>query len=336
MTELTATAGTLPAHAEVFSFDEPTAVMDRAELFDFFELMHNGRWYDPPVAPSHLAKLFEASPHHSSAIYAKRNILLSTFIPSRMMDAATFSASCLDLLVFGDAYLERRMAINRRPLKLQHSLSMYTRVGTNPGQHWFVQNYAAPFEFAPDSVFHLREPDLRQEIYGRPQYLAAIQSLLLDDAATVFRRRYYANGSHAGFILYINDALHESTDIEAIKAALRDSRGKGNFRNFFIYSPNGKNDGVKLIPISEVASKDDFKAIKETSRNDILAAHRVPPQLLGLVPNNTGGFGKASEAAEVFVANELLPLQIMFRQINDWVGEEVVSFRPYVIGQPKP
>lgn len=331
MTDMTASAGTLPAHAEMFAIDDPVAVLDRSEIFEMFEMHHNGMWYEPPVAYSHLAKLFDAAPHHSSAIYVKRNVLLSTFIPHRLLDARTFSAMCLDLLVFGNGHVERRRAINGRPLTLRHSLTYYTRAGVEPGQYWFVQNYATPFAFAPDSVFHLREPDLRQEIYGRPQYLSAIQSLLLSDAATVFRRRYYINGSHAGFILYINDPLHESTDVEAIKRGLRESRGTGNFKNFFIYSPNGKNDGVKLIPISEIASKDDFGKVKETSRDDILAAHRVPPQLLGVIPTNTGGFGKVSEAAEVFVANELMPLQVMFQQLNEWVGDEVVRFRPYTI-----
>ena len=31
-----------------------------------------------------------------------------------------------------------------------------------------------------------------------------------------------------------------------------------------------------------------FLNIKDVTRDDILAAHRVPPQLLGVVPKNTG------------------------------------------------
>lgn len=317
---------------ESFSWEEPSPILDRNDLWDYFELTQNGQWYDPPVSYRDLAKLYDASPHHSSAILVKRNILLSTFVASDMLDAATFSAGCLDHLIFGNAHLELRRSINRQPLKFRHSLAMYTRRGVAPGQDWFVQDYAQPYAFAPESVFHLREPDIRQEIYGRPQYLSAVQSLLLGDAATVFRRRYYLNGSHAGFILYISDALHQNADIDKIKEGLRESRGKGNFKNFFIYAPNGSPDGVKLIPISQIASKDDFEPIKRTTRDDILAAHRVPPQLLGVLPTNTGGFGKPSEAAEVFVAVELTNLQVMWQQLNDWVGREVVRFRPFSIG----
>ncbi|MGF6765944.1 capsid portal protein [Paraburkholderia sp. GAS33] len=67
------------------------------------------------------------------------------------------------------------------------------------------------------------------------------------------------------------------------------------------------------------------------TRDDLLAAHRVPPQLIGIVPSNTGGFGAANTAAEVFGANEIAPCRWRFEQINEWIGDEVVRFKPYVI-----
>ena len=66
--------------------------------------------------------------------------------------------------------------------------------------------------------------------------------------------------------------------------------------------------------------------------DDVLAAHRVPPQLMGIIPHNTGGFGDASKAAEVFYQNEIWPLQTRVQEINDRVGEEVVTFGPYALG----
>lgn len=36
-------------------------------------------------------------------------------------------------------------------------------------------------------------------------------------------------------------------------------------------------DGIKIIPLSEVPTKDEFLNIKNVSRDDIMAAHRVPP-----------------------------------------------------------
>lgn len=85
------------------------------------------------------------------------------------------------------------------------------------------------------------------------------------------------------------------------------------------------------VPVSEVAAKDDFFNIKNVSRDDVLAAHRIPPQLMGIVPGNTGGFGAVLTAAQVFARNVLEPLQLRLAALNDWMGEEVVTFTPYVI-----
>ncbi len=127
----------------------------------------------------------------------------------------------------------------------------------------------------------------------------------------------------------MTDAAQDTKDIDAMREALKSAKGPGNFRNLFMYAPNGKKDGIQLIPVSEVAAKDEFLNIKNVTRDDQLAAHRVPAQLIGIVPNNAGGFGDVEKAARVFVANELEPLQERFKELNDWMGEEVIRFEPY-------
>ena len=86
-----------------------------------------------------------------------------------------------------------------------------------------------------------------------------------------------------------------------------------------MYAPNGKKDGIQLLPISEVAAKDDFGAIKNISRDDLFAALRIPPQLMGVVPQNAGGFGSVSEAAHRWVENELEPVMLRLKFVNVWM-----------------
>ncbi|MNE78645.1 Phage portal protein [compost metagenome] len=78
-----------------------------------------------------------------------------------------------------------------------------------------------------------------------------------------------------------------------------------------------------------MAAKDDFGAIKNISRDDQLAMLRIPPQLMGVVPQNSGGFGSVREATQVWAVNELEPEQARLMQINEWLGEEVIRFNPY-------
>lgn len=78
-----------------------------------------------------------------------------------------------------------------------------------------------------------------------------------------------------------------------------------------------------------MAAKDEFLNIKNVSRDDMMAAHRVPPQMMGIMPSNVGGFGDVEKASKVFVINELLPLQIRIKEINKWLGATVVNFIDY-------
>lgn len=316
---------------EVFSFGEPEAVLDKRDILDYFQSWNAGKWYEPPISMEGLSKSFRSSPHHSSAIYVKCNILSSTYKPHPWLSQHDFKAWAMDYMILGNGYLECRTNRIGKPVKLVPSLAKYTRRGIDPDQYYFVCGFKEEHEFNPKSVFHLREPDINQEIYGLPQYLAALNSAWLNESATLFRRRYYLNGSHAGYIMYVTDPAHDTKDIDALREAVKSSKGPGNFRNLFMYAPNGKKDGMSVIPLSEVAAKDEFFNIKNVTRDDILAAHRVPPQLMGIVPNVTGGFGSVTDAAKVFNTNEIEPLQSVFMQLNEWIGEEVIRFKDYAL-----
>jgi len=332
MTVTTGTDNTPAPRAMAFSFGDPTPVLDGREILDYIEAWRNGKWYEPPVSREGLAKSFRSTPHHSSAIYVKCNILTSMFRPHKLLSRETFGAWVLDFLVFGDGYLEQVKNRLGQPMPLKHALAKYMRRGCDDlDTYFFVQGWKTDHEFAKGSVFQLRQPDVHQEIYGLPEYLSALQSAWLNEAGTLFRRKYYLNGSHAGYILHLTDALTDETQVEDLKKALKESKGPGNFRNLFLYAPGGKKDGIQMIPISEVAAKDEFFNIKNVTRDDVLAAHRVPPQLLGLVPTGTTGFGSVIPAAQVFAVNELQPLQTRFQQLNEWMGQEVVTFDSYQV-----
>lgn len=315
--------------SEIFRFDEPATVMDRRDILNYLECLSNGKWYEPPVTFSGLAKSFRAAVHHSSPMYVKRNILASTFIPHPLLSQQQFSRYALDYIVFGNAFIEKRLSVTGQLLKLEASPAKYTRRGVEENVYWFVENYISPHAFGQGDVFHLQEPDINQELYGLPEYLSALNSAWLNESATLYRRKYFLNGAHAGYVMYVTDPAQNSQDVTALRDMMTKSKGSGNFKNIFYHAPGGKSDAIKIIPLSEVATKDDFFNIKNATRDDLLSAHRVPPQMMGIIPNNTGGFGDVEKAAKVFVRNELVPLQERMKELNEWVGKEVVRFTDY-------
>jgi capsid portal protein len=111
---------------EAFTFGEPVPVLDKREILDYVECIDNGQWYEPPLSFSGLAKSMRAAVHHSSPMYVKRNILVSTFIPHERLSRQDFSRFALDYIVFGNAFIERRLSLSGRPVKYETSPAKYT------------------------------------------------------------------------------------------------------------------------------------------------------------------------------------------------------------------
>jgi len=318
-----------PSRVEAFTFGEPTPVLDSRGMLDYVECWQNGRWYEPPLSLDGLARTTRSNVFLQSGLTFKRNMLLRTFVPHKLLSLEAFEQLALDWTHFGMAYVENRKSVLGSPVSLQPCLAKYMRRGVDLESFFMVRGWRDEHEFKRGTIYQLREADVDQEIYGMPEWLAALQSALLNESATLFRRKYYNNGSHAGFILYLTDAQSNNDDVDRLREAMRQAKGPGNFRNLFVYSPNGKKDGLQLIPVSEVAAKDEFGGIKNITRDDMLASLRIPPQLMGIVPQNAGGFGSIRDASVVWADNELQPLQTRLLRLNDRIGEEVIRFKPY-------
>lgn len=319
------------AEPMAFSLGDAEPILSRRELLDHLECWPingvGGRYYQPPLPMDVLSKTANVTSHHSSAFRVKVNQLMRDFIPHPLLDRVTFEGLILDHLVLGNYFVERIDNIAGRPMKLKRSLARYTRPGVDPGAYVFLSGFMKEHWFAPGSVFHGMQPWLDQEIYGVPEYLGGLQSAWLNEAAVLYRRRYFLNGAHAGFIMYVGKGgLHED-DAAKIKQSIKDTKGIGNFKSLFVHLPQGEKDSIQILHPGEAAAKDEFVGIKNTTRDDILAAHRVPPQLLGVIPQTAGGFGDVEKAEEVFYRAEILPLQMRFLAINDWLGQDVVRFK---------
>lgn len=318
-----------PSRMVSFTFGDPVPVLESGGILDYVHCWQNGRYYEPPVSLDGLARATRANVYLGSGLRFKTNMLVRSFKPHRLLSREAFEQFAMDWVHFGMGYLERRNSVLGTAMALVPPLAKYMRRGVEPGTFFQVRGWKDEHEFERDTVFQLREVDVNQEIYGLPEWMASLQSALLNESATLFRRKYYNNGSHAGFILYLTDDQIDDDDVDALRESLKSTRGVGNFRNLFLHSPAGKKDGLQLIPVSEVAAKDEFTGIKSVTRDDVLASLRIPPQLLGVVPQNAGGFGSIRDAYAVWGETELAALQTRMLRVNDWVGDDVIQFAPF-------
>ncbi|UBM27758.1 phage portal protein [Pseudomonas sp. p1(2021b)] len=268
-----------------------------------------------------LAKLLRANAHHGAIPKFKRNLLLREFIPSIGCSAKTMGQAGLDYMVFGEAYFYRRPNAFGQILELEHMPAINMRVKVDGGYRQLLPDNKF-IDYDQDEIEHVLDYDVEQDIYGVPDYLGGLQALLLNEAATLFRRRYYSNGAHAGYIFYTNDPDLTQEDEDELRAQISASKGVGNFRSMFVNIPNGGENAIKIIPVGDFQAKDELEKVKNITRNDIIAAWRMNPALAGIIPENTGGFGDIEKIDRVYTSNEIRPICQLFDQVNNTLRED--------------
>lgn len=224
--------------------------------------------------------------------------------------------AALDFMVFGEAYFQRLRNVIGQVLELQHlpALNMRRKVG---GGFVMLLPGGKQLHFEEDQIEHVMDYDVEQNIYGVPDYLGGMHALLLNESATLFRRRYYNNGAHAGFVFYTNDPNLTEEDERALKSQIGASKGVGNFRSLFVNIPGGSDKAIQIIPVGDIATKDEFERIKNITRNDVIAAWRMNPALAGVMPENAAGFGDIEKIDRVYTNNEIRPISQLFQQVNN-------------------
>ena len=105
----------------------------------------------------------------------------------------------------------------------------------------------------------------------------------------------------------------------------------GQFKNFYVHIGQQADSDIKLLPVGHGIKDDNLLDVSQVCAQDCLMAHRVPPALLGVVPNNVGGFGDVEKAAMVFYQNYIKRIQSVILQINQHTPSPVIQFNPYTL-----
>lgn len=316
-----------------FSFGEPEPVLD-SMISDYLGVFAslNDRYYVPPISLPGLSKLLSANGTHESVIHFKKNQLLSLWNDNPLISFEEISAAMLDFMVFENAYFLRIRNGFGGTNRLVRLPAMNMRVGTD-NDYWIMNADGSESQYAGDRILHVKSSDVRQNVYGTPSYFGGINSVLLGESATLFRRKYYQNGNHAGYILVTFDL--DKQKAKALEDAVSKTKGPGNYRSLYLNMPStigGKpgytKDRVQFIPIGELGNRDEYEKIKSVTMQDILNMHRVPAPLASIMPLNAGGFGDLQNIREVYYDSEISAMQRVWIALNEKIpARGRVSFK---------
>lgn len=300
-----------------FAFGEPEPLVggwrDMATVhFDPFNDV-----YTPPLLPAGLDKLKRANAVHGRCVSFKAGQMANVFVDTSLVPLRDYRRACDDLETFGNAYFLRVENVFGQLLSLRHVPALNMRVMKDGRFKYLRPHGQDDVIFEAGQILHASHYDTGQDRYGVPRWAGALNDVFLNSEATLFRRRYYGNGSHMGYILYTTDPKMDKKKEDEIAEQVRRGKGVGNFRSMYINIPNGKDKAVQVIPVGDISQKDEFERVKNISADDILIGHGVQPSLAAAKPDNTGGFGDIEKIERFYRRNDVPQLVYPFLELND-------------------
>jgi len=174
--------------ALAFSFGDPETIL-KGELSQYLGvyLIDNGQYYQTPIPWVGLARIRGANDYHWPTLEFKVNMVLRGFSGSAALSRTIFRKVATDYMVFANAYLQRRYNLFGQVIEYEHLAAINMRRSREEGRYCMLGVDGKITLFEPDEVLHIRNYDVMQDIYGLPSYIGAIQSMLLNEDATLFR-----------------------------------------------------------------------------------------------------------------------------------------------------
>ena len=151
------------------------------------------------------------------------------------------------------------------------------------------------------SIYHIMQINPLTKYYGYPTWINALESLRLDKSVKIFFSSFFENGAIPDLIIALEGADFSKDVKNRIAEALRQTKGVINSHKTLVLGLPFDNARLHIETVTSPIAAMDFSKIGNPSRDEIIAAHGVPPRLLNIIPaGQLGGEGDGDSQLEMF------------------------------------
>jgi PBSX family phage portal protein len=240
----------------------------------------------------------------------------------------------LDYWAVGNAYFEVVRDRRGRVAELYHVPARTMRRGIDRESYWQVKTRQRRFaafrrraeaaeavggsdlsdaaaQTAASEIVHLYEYDPLGDDYGMPGWVGALASMGLDRTVLEFNTRLFQNSMMAHMAIVVEGGRLSKEGRDAIKRFVRE-RAQGVENAGRVLLIEDENDRVKVrfeklnLEIKDLMLKD----VQNHFRDTVIAAHGVPPRLLGVAaPGQLGATGEVEGQLRTYRETVVRPSQ---------------------------
>jgi PBSX family phage portal protein len=261
-----------------------------------------------------------------------------------------------DKEALGNAYLEVVPGKDGKPRELTHiaAAEMWIRldelgfVQQKNGHHSHFRAYGVDPKLidqlpagdplrAEDctEVFHFARYSPWSPFYGIPCILGAWSALTLAQLVAEYNLAFFNNNAIPEYVVLLEGDPEEST-IETIQMYFREHLKGQHHKTLVLQSPTGAKVTFQKVT-SDSAKEAAFRMLRTDCRDEIIHAHRIPPQKVGIFETGKLGGNLATEQAREYKDSQVAPGQRnVASRLNRLISERFefdvkFEFEPYDI-----
>lgn len=288
------------------------------------EFLENDTYTDNIIEPfisfDKLLELSYANVYHKRALNLKATVLstiyetnLHEFLPKNINETEFLKGFIYNLELFGNASLEKAgnmlYLLPTQEFRLDKNFKIYQK---------------SSHKVIPLDGFYLKYHSSKSRYYGEPDYLGAINSILLNAKADLYNNSFFDNGAKPDMAIIFENSEPSKEQINAFKEFFSSNyKGVSNaHKALLVFGNNGISDSNAKIRFERLGGVDDlsFEKLKAVVRDEIVAAHGVPPRLVGVVQSaGLGGsgelMGQLHQFNELVIKPKIETIEYFFNEI---------------------
>ena len=162
-------------------------------------------------------------------------------------------------------------------------------------------------------------------------YIASLKSIEILNNVKNFHLNNLTNGFTASTIINLNDGTIKTRELSEIKKQLEEKfTGSSNAGKFILMNGGDKEHEATVVRLDADNFGDLYKALTESSENDLFVAFRINPMLVGV--NVQTGFSKEEfeNAFALYNSTVITPIKNIFIKHFEKLGI-TISFKDFKI-----
>lgn len=238
------------------------------------------------------------------------------------------------------AYTMRRHKDEMRYVQVRgHKKRWFKKIGTEEkinvttGE---VQNDLTEEQQA-NEVIHIMNYTSSSDYYGLPDILPALGALLGDEQRESYNIDFFENYAIPSYAVTVAGAELDEETMDRIRQYFQKDLKENRHATLVLSAPNPLGDGPAVEFQFEKLAVDvgeaSFRLYRMDNRDEVLAAHGVPPYRMGIAETGSLGGSTAVESTEIYKDSIIQPRQQMIEArinrhiLRDALGITDWSFR---------